>query len=332
MPVEAKPAGMQVEKTSAMPASERAHLEGRFIAGRNARVYDCRERPPSRGSTTGCSVSVDTDLCAEIARRVRLLVANEKFIEELWGSARELFMPDHPWFKGIVEHRWTREQIVLGEIQHYLRVRTNPIFFGYIVTNVASERNYALMEIVMENFMEELGGEKTHVDIMLQMLDEAGIAREQADEADAAPGTLAAIEMIRSGCQNRSALEGISLLAFVEAMHGGPDGAAARVYKELTGHYGFSRRAAATYELHAEQDTGHGDRQIAAIREYATTDELREKCRRAVRLGLEAFNFEWDGHVQAMTGQRDVYWSGKTGRLALRRPEVLLPTQRLAKV
>src|SRR6266571_3419036 len=98
-------------------------------------------------------------------------------------------MPDHPWFKGIVEHRWTREQIVLGEIQHYLRVRTNPIFFGYIVTNVASERNYALMDIVMENFMEELGGEKTHVDIMLQMLDEAGISREEADRADPAPGT-----------------------------------------------------------------------------------------------------------------------------------------------
>jgi len=71
-------------------------------------------------------------------------------------------MPDHPWFKGIVEHRWTREQIILGEIQHYLRVRTNPIFFGYIVTNVASERNYDLMDVVMENFMEELGGERTH--------------------------------------------------------------------------------------------------------------------------------------------------------------------------
>src|SRR5437899_10599703 len=128
--------------------------------------------------------------------------------------ARELFMPDHPWFKGIVEHRWSREQIVLGEIQHYLRVRTNPIFFGYIVTNVASERNYALMDIVMENFMEELGGEKTHVDIMLQMLDEAGSSREVADKCDPAHGTQRAIKMIRSGCQNRSALEGISLLAF----------------------------------------------------------------------------------------------------------------------
>jgi len=254
-------------------------------------------------------------------------VANDAFIDELWRAARELFMPDHPWFKGIVDHRWTREQIVLGEIQHYLRVRTNPIFFGYIVTNVASERNYALMEIVMENFMEELGGEKTHVDIMLQMLDEAGISREEADKADPAPGTLAAIEMIRSGCQNRSALEGISLLSFVEAMHGGPDGAAARVFKELTGHYGFSRRAAATYELHAEQDTGHGDRQIEAIRRYATDDDAREKCRHAVRLGLEAFNFEWDGHVQAMTGQRNSYWNGKTGKLELRHPEVRLPAR-----
>src|SRR6266513_1027781 len=186
-------------------------------------------------------------------------------------------MPDHPWLNGIVYRRWTREQIVLGGIEHYVRVRTNPIFFGYIVTNVASERNYALMEIVMENFMEELGGEKTHVDIMLQMLDEAGISREEADKADPAPGTLAAIEMIRSGCQNRSALEGISLLSFVEAMHGGPDGAAARVYKALTGHYGFSRRAAATYELHAEQETGHGDRQIAMIHKLARDEVTQDK-------------------------------------------------------
>ena len=109
-------------------------------------------------------------------------------------------------------------------------------------------------------------------------------------------------------------------------MHGGPDGAAARVYKELTGHYGFSRRAAATYELHAEQDTGHGDRQIAAIRAHANDDETRERVRRAVRLGVEAFNFEWDGHVQAMTGERGAYWSGKTP-LRLRQPQVRLPAK-----
>ena len=248
----------------------------------------------------------------------------DAFIDELWGYAHALEMREHPWFKGVREHRWTREQIVRAEMQHYLRVRCNPIFFGYIVTNVVSEANYELMPIVMENFMEELGGERTHVDVMLQFLEEAGITREEADGAEPAPGTLAAIEMIIGGCQRRSALEGISLLSFVEAMHGGPDGAAAGMFEALTKHYGFSKRAAATYELHAEQDTGHGDRQIEAIRRFARDEATQEKVRSAVKLGLEAFNFEWDGHVQAMTGQRDVYWSGKTP-LALRHPEVRLP-------
>lgn len=250
-------------------------------------------------------------------------VPPDALIDELWALARQVPMIEHPWFRGIIEHRWTREQIVLGEVQHYLRVRTNPIFFGYIAINAVQEKNYGLMEVVLDNFMEELGGERTHVDIMLQFLDEAGISREEADRADPAPGTLAAIEMITGGCQRRSALEGLSLLAFVEDQHGGANGVAAHVYKEMIGYYGFSPRAAETYQLHAEQDEGHGGRQIEAIRQFATTDELQEKVRQAVQLGVSAFNFEWDGHVQAMTGRRE-HWSG-VGPLTLRQPRVALP-------
>src|SRR5438270_8607242 len=208
----------------------------------------------------------------------------DELISELWTIARQVPMIEHPWFRGIIEHRWTPEQIVLGEVQHYLRVRTNPIFFGYIAINAVQEKNYALMDVVLDNFMEELGGERTHVDIMLQFLDEAGISREEADRADPAPGTLAAIEMIIGGCQRRSALEGLALLAFVEDQHGGAHGAAAQVYKEMVGYYGFSARAAETYHLHAEQDEGHGGRQIDAIRRFAVSDEVQERVRAAVQL------------------------------------------------
>ena len=246
----------------------------------------------------------------------------DAFIEELWAIARQVPMIEHPWFRGIIEHRWTREQIVLGEVQHYLRVRTNPIFFGYIAINAVQDKQYGLMEVVLDNFMEELGGERTHVDIMLQFLEESGISREEADGADPAPGTLAAIEMIVGGCQRRSALEGLALLSFVEDQHGGTNGVAAHVYRELVGHYGFSERAAETYHLHAEQDEGHGGRQIEAIRRFATTDEMQARVRRAVQLGVWAFNFEWDGHVQAMTSQRD-HWAG-VGGLSLRGPRVAL--------
>src|SRR5213082_2583171 len=161
-------------------------------------------------------------------------VSPDALIDELWGIARQVPMIEHPWFRGIIEHRWTREQIVLGEVQHYLRVRTNPIFFGYIAINAVQEKNYGLMEVVLDNFMEELGGERTHVDIMLQFL-------EEADRADPAPGTLAAIEMIVGGCQRRSALEGLSLLAFVEDQHGGANGVAAHVYREMIGYYEIGR-------------------------------------------------------------------------------------------
>src|SRR5207237_8114579 len=99
----------------------------------------------------------------------------EQFIAELWGYARELEMREHPWFKGVVEHRWTREQIVRGELQHYLRVSQNPVFFGYIVTNVAAEKNYDLRPIVLASFMEGRGGGRTHVDVLCETLEQAGM-------------------------------------------------------------------------------------------------------------------------------------------------------------
>jgi len=232
-------------------------------------------------------------------------------------------MERHPWFAGIVAHRWTREQIILGEVQHYLRVRTNPIFFGYMAINAVAAKEYAVMETVLENFMEELGGKRTHVDIMLQFLEEGGISREQADQAEPAPGTLAAIEMIIGCCQRRSALEGIAMLAFVESQLGGAGKVSESVYRELTGYYGFSPRAAATYQIHAAQDEGHGSRQIEAIRQLAVDDAMRDKVRAAVKLGLTAFTLEWDGHVQAMTGKRE-FWGGVKD-LNLRQPAVRLP-------
>ena len=247
-------------------------------------------------------------------------MASDDFIEELWGYAREVPMGEHPWFQGILQHRWTREQIILGEVQHYLRIRTNPIFFGYMAINAVADKNYELMQAVLENFMEELAGPRTHMDISLQFLEEGGISRDEADRAEPAPGTLAAIEMIIGCCQRRSALEGVAMLAFVESQLGGAGKVSDNVYRELTGHYGFSPRAAETYYIHAEQDEGHGNRQIDAIRLLAKDEATKDKVRAAVKLGLTAFTLEWDGHVQAMTGKRE-FWSGAAD-LRLRQPTV----------
>jgi pyrroloquinoline quinone (PQQ) biosynthesis protein C len=243
----------------------------------------------------------------------------EEFISELWSYADEVPMEQHPWFQGILQHRWAPDQLILGEIQHYLRVRTNPIHWGYIMINAVAERRYELMEVVLDNFMEELSRPRTHVDIMLQFLEEGGISREEADRTEPAPGTMAAIEMINGCTQHRSALEGLAMLSLVEAQHAV---VAAKVYRELTGFYGFSERAAETYLIHGEQDVAHGARQIEVIRSCATDAETQERVKRAVKLGLTAYTLEWDGHVQAMTGRRE-FWSGK-GTVQLDQPAVRL--------
>ena len=64
----------------------------------------------------------------------------DDFIEELWAYANSFPMREHPWFRGIAEHWWTREQIIAGEVQHYLRVRENPVYFGYMAAHAAEER------------------------------------------------------------------------------------------------------------------------------------------------------------------------------------------------
>ena len=115
------------------------------------------------------------------------------------------------------------------------------------------------------------------------------------------------------------------MLAFVESQHGGSGGVAAAVYQELTGHYGFSPHACETYRLHAAQDVGHGARQIELIRTLATDAATQDKVRRAAKLGITAFNLEWDGHVQAMTGQR-TFWAG-VAPLKLQQPMVGVETE-----
>ena len=128
--------------------------------------------------------------------------------------------------------------------------------------------------------------------------------------------------MIIGCCQRRSALEGVAMLAFVESQLGGAGKISEKVYRELTGYYGFSPRAAQTYDLHAAQDESHGSRQIDAIRLLAKDDETQKKIRAAVKLGLTAFTLEWDGHVQAMTGKRE-FWGG-VADLNLQQPTVRL--------
>lgn len=43
----------------------------------------------------------------------------------LWQVALQMRSGGHPWFRGVIERSLSREQVVLGELQHFLRVLRN---------------------------------------------------------------------------------------------------------------------------------------------------------------------------------------------------------------
>jgi len=44
------------------------------------------------------------------------LQSPDAFIAELWSYAEEVPMEQHPWFHGLLQHRWRPEQIILGVV------------------------------------------------------------------------------------------------------------------------------------------------------------------------------------------------------------------------
>ena len=219
-------------------------------------------------------------------------------------------MIQHPWFRGIIDHQFTKEQIIAGEFQHYLRVRRNAEIFGAVVINAANEGDYEALEIARENYKDEMLGAKTHADLMFQFLEDLGYDKAFADAVEPMPGTMAGVEMLTSGANRFSGLEGLAMLSLPEHQNGGANGVAAQVYGALTRYYGFSEYAAETFRVHAHDDVAHGSSQIELlVKRVGEKPELQAKLLCAAKFGMNAFNFEWDGHYQAAIKRRS-FWQG----------------------
>ena len=123
--------------------------------------------------------------------------------------------------------------------------------------------------------MEELVGERTHVDIMLQVHRGSRITREQADRADPAPGTLAAIES--SVLLQNALAEGVRS-SRTRAMPADLEGAPHGYSKSRRSTY--LQRAGATYELHASRTPVTASVRSAIIHKSRA---MRSSSRRSAR-------------------------------------------------
>lgn len=235
-------------------------------------------------------------------------MARELLIEEFKEVAAPIPAIQHPWFRGVIGAEFTEEQLVLGEQQHYLRGRLNGVIFGVILRKAFESGDNAVIEVARANHDEEVGGAKTHGDLMYQFLEVHGMTKEEAAAIPPKPGTMAAISMLTKGIQSMTALEAIAMMSLPE-LQNAP--ASAAMYKTLSGKYGFSDYAIETYAVHSEADIGHGDIQLSLLADKVEADpSLKPSILRAMEFGVNAFNFEWDGHYQAVLGRDHFHWDG----------------------
>ena len=235
----------------------------------------------------------------------------KSFEKQLFELMKKIPFIQHPWFQDIINGKLTKEQIIEGEKQHYLRVRLNAEIFGPVVANSAREGDYKTFNIARLNFGEEVCNKRSHSDIMYQLLEAQGIKRDEADKIKPKAGTMAAIAMLTKASSIFTGAELMAMLSLAELQYGGKEGTAAKIYKSLTEKYGFSHREAETFFVHVESDDTHGSTQIHRLLEIVSENpDLAPKLLEAVRYGLIAFNYEWDGHYQAATGKEYFHWCG----------------------
>ncbi len=229
-------------------------------------------------------------------------------IEEFKAVAASLPAIEHPWFQGVINGEFTKQQLVAGEEQHYLRGRLNHKIFGAILAKATEEGDPDVIAVARDNHDEEVGGPVTHGDLMYQFLEAHGISRQQADNVEPMPGTAAAIAMLTENIGNMTALEAIAMMSLPE-LQNGP--ISAEIYKALRDVYHYADYAIETYSVHSEADVGHGEVQLGLLAaKVEEKPELKPSILRAMRYGVNAFNFEWDGHYQAVTGQEHYHWPG----------------------
>lgn len=222
----------------------------------------------------------------------------------------EFSFEENPWWAGVLGKKFTKQQIVKGEVQHYLRTRTGRKFRVLMLASAAESPE--AFDIAWPILEDEIVGKTTdgvrqsHYKLMLDFFRGSGITLKNLDKTDLTPCNAAAIAIYRD-LASRSFVESLGGAGIVELFY--PD-LCKKVYKAYTGHYGFSHEQAFTYYEHQTADDDHSTRALEIIEKYAKTDEMQEKIRRAVKDAIQATHLHYAGMYEGAVGKR-LYWNFK---------------------
>jgi pyrroloquinoline quinone (PQQ) biosynthesis protein C len=236
------------------------------------------------------------------------MVQTISLVDELRALSAELQaaapLIEHPVVQARLRGEFTLDQIRAVELQHYYEAEH---FSGFVLNVIKKcDPDREARKWMVENFVEEASGDEDHAGLILRLLDELGVPREQAYAVAPTPGLVAWHEILEGLTTRRSFLEAMAPF-MLEAVY--PPIARA-LYRAYIEQYDLAPAALRTYVVHDEGDQVHGSRGAQIVeRHLERAPELLPRLKQAMKDAYAAYMFHLDGYWQAATGRRE-FWSG----------------------
>jgi len=206
----------------------------------------------------------------------------------------------HPFARLLIEGKLTKDQLKGWACQRYKGIT------GMGMKNVAPLFIKAPDDQVRRHIWELLGEESgytgddpSHSEWLFQFGTALGLSREEMEQAEPLPETVAVNSFFLSKLHLGTFLEGLMAMVAVESQN--PRGFAAWA-KSLQAHYGFRPHDLRFFLGHVEADSEEGGHAGAAweiVRRHAATDEAQRQVRRAVADSLNVYWLSLDGIKRA---------------------------------
>jgi pyrroloquinoline-quinone synthase len=228
------------------------------------------------------------------------------FADELWAiiaeelsHLRERNRMMHALFMGELP----REKMKLWAKQLYLLTRTGPRFLSSIHSNCD---NFEVARWLVRNLYEEYGEMdegRDHPSLCRDFGRALGMSAAELEAGPVLECTRRFIDYCFSVTRTKLYVE--SLAAIGIALEGVSARGAPMVGEALKHHYGMSPKEIEFFTAHCEMDVDHSAKTLALVLKHATTPELRDRVKRAVREMTEK-TIEWSVAVSDLVMGEDV--------------------------
>lgn len=212
----------------------------------------------------------------------------------------------HPFWQSVLNCEFSYEQVIAGEVQHYLRTRAGQSLRKAALGQSKGE-DPAVFEALLKIYLEECTHDSTgpsHLDLIRRLVVGGGRTEEDLLTATSTPGNAAAIALYRDiatrgpGCH----LIGAGAVEYFYCI------LSPRIYSVYTGHYMMSADQAETYRIHGPMDREHAEAAFSALDQAVRLHGVGQ-VEMSVRDAFIATSLHYDGMFQAATGTK-AYWSG----------------------